>query len=300
MIVLLAWWSIPLVFLIVVISQARNKSDKIRQRSAAYALGVYLIFTIIGTLHIFSIRSSTAGIGLLFLPLYALGPAGVAYALGYFHGRHKEQKLLGISTARFSVGVGLCTLLLAGAFGWQFSEIRETTAKNTANDIKKARRNTDIKENKERARWMLADNKGKEAEKLNELASETTDDTMLLAIAGSQYAQEDLLDRLSRLNKLVVTLNVVRNKNTAPKTLQWIYHKANKSTYFYSDLARNSKTPAIILRDIYEKRHSNGGIAWSLASNESTPIDVLKKLANERDENVHRHLKKNKAYTQTE
>jgi hypothetical protein len=300
MIVLLIWWSVPLVFLIVLLSQARNKSNKIRQRSAAYALSVYIIFTIIGTLHIFSIRSSTAGIGLLFLPLYALVPAGVAYVLGYFHGRHKEQKLLGQSTARFSLGVGLCTLMLTGVFGWQYSEIRETTAKNTANDIKKARRNADIRNNKERVRWMLADNKGKEAEKLNELASETTDDTMLLAIAGSRYAQEDLLDRLSRLDNLVVTLSVVRNKNTAPKTLQWIYQNASESTYFYSDLARNSKTPEIILREIYGKRHTNGGIAWSLASNESTPIDVLKKLANERDENVHRHLKKNKAYIQTE
>jgi len=300
MIVLFIWWSVPLIFLIVLLSQARNKSNNIRQRSASYALGVYFIFTIIGTLHIFSIRSSTAGIGLLFLPLYALVPASIAYVLGYFHGRHKEQKLLGLSTARYSMGVGLCTLMLTGVFGWQYSEIQETTAKNTANDIKKARRSADIRNNKERVRRMLADNKGKEAEKLDELASETTDDTMLLAIAGSRYAQDDLLDRLSRLDKLVVTLNVVRNKNTAPKTLQWIYRNASESTYFYSDLARNSKTPEIILREIYGKRHSNGGIAWSLASNESTPIDVLNKLANERDENVHRHLKKNKAYIQTE
>ena len=299
MTVLLAWWSIPVVLLIVLIYLARKKTNNIVRRAAVYSLSVYLIFTIIGTLHIFSMRSSTAGIGLLFLPLYALFPAGAAYLLGYFHGRYKEQIEVGNSTTQYSLSMALCILLLTGAFGWQFSAISETNIKNTERDIKKAKRNTDIKENRQRVQWVLARYKGREAEKLNELASETTDDTMLMAIAGSRYAQEELLDSLSHQNNLAVTLTVVRNKNTSPRTLKWIYHEANNSRYFYSDLARNSKTPENILRDIYEHRHTNGGIAWSLAKNESTPIDILRKLANEPDDNVQRHLNNNKSYVNT-
>lgn len=297
MIVFVTWWSIPFVFLVVLIFQARKKSETTRQRSAVYALGVYLLFTIIGTLHIFSMRSSTAGIGLLFLPLISLVPAGIAYIFGYFHGRHKVHKLLAAPTSQYSAGMAICALLLIGTFGWQFSEILETATKNMERDITQTRRNTDIKENSQRVRWILSRNKGKEAEKLIELADQTTDDTMLMAIAGSRYAPKDLLDNLSRLNNVGITLNVIRNDNTGPDTLNWIFYKGQNPTFYYSDLARNKNTPEPILRTLYEKRHVNGGIPWSLASNESTPIDLLKKLANEKNKNVHQHLEKNKAYT---
>lgn len=296
---MLTWWSLPLIFVIVLLFQLYRQPSTIRKRSAAYALGVYVLFVVIGTTHIFSIRSSTAAIGLLFLPLYSLVPGVIAYVLGYFHGKYKDQKLLGESSTLATAGIVTSILFLGVVFSWQLAEIRETAIENTERDSKQAKRNTDIKENKQRLEWTLSRYKGKEVEKLTELVNNTTDDTMLMAIAGSQYAPSDLLDRLSRLNNFGVTLNVIRNSNTVPSTLEWIFYKSSYPGYYYSDLARNINTPTPILRTLYANRHVNGGIAWSLAGNSSTPIDLLKKLASEPDENVHRHLKNNKTYTIT-
>jgi len=285
-------------FFIALIFRSNKKSNKADQRPVIYALTVYLLFVTIGATHLLIMRSSTAAIGLFYLPLYALVPSAIAYVFGTFHDNYKRQKAKSNTAPQDVGGMILCVLLLVGAFGWQFTELQETIVKNSERDFKQSQRNSAIKENKRDIDRVLAYQKGNEGEKLTEIANGTTDNTMLIPVASNRYASAELLDRLSRINNTGIRIAVSRNQNTTSSTLEWIFNNSQYSNYYYSDLARNKNTPELILRTLYEKRHLNGGIPWSLAGNESTPIDILKKLVNEKDENVIRHLKNNKAYSE--
>lgn len=300
MLKLLTWLLLHLIAIIVLVVLAYKDAYKSHKRAAIYALIAYLLFAVVGSVHILMMRGSTAGIGFLFLPLYALVPAAAGYLFGKFHALFREQRQTQQPATKNVAGMTASAVLLLTIFGWQLVEIQQTAATNEARDLQQAQRKAVIDSNRGTLQQTLAMHPGGEAEKLVEIADGTDDDTLLIPVAESQYAPEDLLDRLAKLNNPGLGITVIRNPNTSPETLEWLFHYSRYPAYYYSDLSRNRKTPEPILRELYELRHVNGGIAWSLAGNESTPIDILQKLVDEPDENVQRHLLNNPSYTQNQ
>ena len=175
-------------------------------------------------------------------------------------------------------------------FVWQVYATLETLSKNKARDSEYARQSMAINDNTKELARLLSASPGKESAILGQKAANTNDRTVLIPIAESTFASADLLETLSRSTDSGVVQAVVRNKNTASKTLVWVYRNHNYPPSFYMSLSGNANTPDAILHELYGKRTENGGIAWNLARNPNLPGDIVTKLTLEQDKYVLRDI----------
>lgn len=288
MLFLIPFWIAPLLFVIFTSYLSIRRSIAWR-RAGLYGLLAFSLFLLLGTYSILQSRSSTAGLGFIFLPMIALVPGLLGLALGKAHRSYlrARQAQPPAGSRRNMIMLGVLLLL---PFVWQVYATLETLSTNKTRDMESARQSAAIKENTQELASLLSASPGKESDILSQKAAQTTDRVMLIPIAASPFASADLLETLSRSTDFGVVLTVVRNKNTASKTLEWVYKNHRYPPYFYMSLSGNPNTPDAILYELYGKRAENSGITLSLASNPRLPYDILTKLTLEQDKYVLRNI----------
>lgn len=282
MITLIPFWIAPLIFVILALFLLIRRNST-WGRAGLYGLSGFGLFLFFGTYSILQIRSSTAGLGFIFLPIIALVPGLIGLALGRVHSGYLLARQAHSSTRLFRRNMLIFGTLLLVPFAWQGYATLETLSINKGRDIEYARQSKAIKENTEELVRLLSASPGKESGILSQKAAQTNDRTVLIPIAESTFASADLLETLSRSTDSGVVQTVVRNKNTSSKTLEWVYRNHSYPPSFYMSLSGNANTPAAILHELYGKRTENSGIAWNLARNLNLPSDILTKLTREKN-----------------
>jgi len=220
-------------------------------------------------------RSSTAGIGFLFLPGYGAIAAVLAWVFARFG--HDVNK-------RISAAGWLCLLAsLAFPVALIYGGIR-LQQKNRARDREQAENLRRIGQNTATIRQLLRENPGSETAALEtEIAKHPADRTFLIPALGTEFVSEATLERFSRSPDFGVVLEVARNQRTPSATLAWIYRSSSYPPLFFQALAENKNTNQEILRKLYEHPEPQGPLGRSLSNNPSVPRDILEKLADSPD-----------------
>ncbi len=280
MLAIFPYWSVPGLFVAACIMLLLVRKLKWK-RASIYGILAFGFFLLLGGFSILQSRSSTAGIGFIFLPIIALLPGGIGFVLGKIHAEYLYRKQNNKPVTIQKSSLIIFSLLVIAPFIWQVSVLLNTISKNNLRDIEVVRQREAIKNNIRKLDNLLSESPGREEDILKEKASETEDRTELIPIAKNKHASSEILNKLSRSADFGVVLSVVRNWNTAASTLDWIYKNHTYPPYFYTGLSSNPNTPKKILKELYEKRFQNTGIALQLARNPKLPEDLLNKLINE-------------------
>ena len=289
MLILSLIWATPLLLVVVCITLLFTPEGNYK-RASFYSLLAFFLFLLFSAYSILEVRSSTAAIGFIFLPMIAMLPMAGGFVLGYLHTRYLYKKQNGHASFGLKLSLMILSALLLLPFIWQAHELSETIAKNTSRDNEALRQREAIKDNNDRLELALSRNPGKEVAILKQRINETQDRTQLIPIAKNSYASPEILEQLSYSSDLGVVLSVVRNDRVTQETLLRIYHEHNYPAYFYVDLSKNKKTPADILRQLYEQRSLNSGITRNLARNPQLPQDLLNHLIIEPDKHVLKNI----------
>lgn len=223
--------------------------------------------------------SSTAGIGFLFVPFYALIPAAVAALLGGA-GAFVWQWWQA-PARRFSASVLVSVLVVVAIVGtlapFFFVNMRLTAEVAHISRMDAA-----------------------ELVEYFEVGALRRDKFVLGAIVQNRSVDTDLLDRVAHLEDpmlhrrlgsifpvlgenrrgLAVMRLIARHDRTGPDTLRWL--SQSPDDYVLSDVAGNDQTPVEVLLRLDEK----GGylIEWGLARNPKTPTEILERLATRANE----------------
>jgi hypothetical protein len=259
---------LPIAFLFLTAHFILKKPGSKLARISKTSLVCYLVGIFFGVIDIFSSRSSTAAIGLLFLPYYAFVPA----AFGALFSATDKKSL------RASAFI-----LLVSTYSYAIFATLQVRQKNQVQDIESLRQREEISKNKN---WVLEIEKSlpeKGAQLLAEKAAQTTDRTWLIPIAESPLASPELLDKLSRSNDMGVILSVVRNPKTNSDSLARIFKTQKEADYFFADLAANPQTPDAILHEIFGKAGTNSGILIGLGKNPHLPPDLVSSILDSKD-----------------
>ena len=229
-----------------------------RKRYRGLALGVSLcVLTIlIGLWAIFQSRSSTAAVGILFLPFYAVFSGGMAWL--YRNLMHSERKFLR--------GLGwLCLGLAVAVPGWLVYSGFDTIALNRSRDAQHQANLADI------------------VERL--IAEHTGNRNQLLPLLESRFVTPSTVDRLADSDDLGIALSALRHPACPPATLVRIYRTHSYPDYFFQAIASHHNTPPDILVDLYRRPATIMGLDRSFASNPATPRDILLEIATTTKEN---------------
>jgi hypothetical protein len=253
--------------------------------AAGYVVGAgYLILAILRS------PSSTAAIGLLFVPFYAVVPSVVAGLLGGAGGYLWQWWRM--PARRFSASTLVAATVLVAVIGivgpCLIDKLQVALAVSRVAQMGAAELSTYF-----------------------EHGSLRGDKFVLGAIAQSPFADAALLDRVAhlddpslhtRLESLFPLLGdnrrgfavmrlIARHDNSGPETLRWLSWSTDD--YVLGDVASNPKTPIEVLRRLAAK----GGylIEWGLARNPRTPVETLEKLADSENEYTRSGVARNPA-----
>jgi hypothetical protein len=256
-----------------------------KRRGVVLAVIFFALAIVVGLWAILQSRSSTAGIGVLFLPMVAVVPGFLAWAFRNLQdSRQPVLRMLG-----WTCLAGACAVLGAMVY-----EGGKTIALNLARDAQQAARSLRIDENRKTIAAMLLENKGREAAALDQLIQEKSgDDEFLLPALASEFVPAETLDRFARKDDFGVTLTVLRNPHCRAETLARIYRTHSYPTYFHQALAAHPNTPVDILRELFNKPRDISGLDIWFGKNPSMPADLLLELANTQDINVIQGLLQN-------
>jgi hypothetical protein len=272
---------LPILFLVAVVILFVMR----KRRGVGLAVVFFATTLAAGLWAIMQSRSSTAGIGVLFLPMVAVLPGFLAWAF-------RNLQVSGNAGLRI-----LGWLCLAGAcavLGAMVYEGGKTIQLNQTRDAQQAARSLRIDENRKTIAAMLRETKGREAAALDQLIQEKSkDDEFLLPALASEFVPADTLDRFARADDFSVTLTVLRNPNCRAETLARIYRTHTTPSYFHQALAAHPNTPVDILRELFNKPRDITGLDIWFGKNPSTPADILLELANTQDLNVIQSLLQN-------
>ena len=250
-----------------------------RKRYRGLALGVSLcVLTIlIGLWAIFQSRSSTAAVGILFLPFYAMFSGGMAWL--YRNLMHSERKFLR--------GLGwLCLSLALAVPGWLVYSGFDTIALNRSRDAQHQANLADMERNRQSIKTALSDNPGRETDIVESLIAEHTGNrNYLLPLLESRFVTPSTVDRLADSDDLGIALSALRHPACPPATLVRIYRTHSYPDYFFQAIASHHNTPPDILVDLYRRPATIMGLDRSFASNPATPRDILLEIATTTKEN---------------
>ncbi len=212
-------------------------------------------------------RSSTAGIGFLFLP----GLAALAGLLGLLYGRWRSspetpRKVIGF----FAGAAGLFIIISNVASG------KQTISKNKSRDDQQARYSAAIAQNRSQIDSVLKSNPDHQRAWLDSaIRARLNDRAFLLAALPHDSVSPDVIDTVAYNPDLGVTLEALRNPNASARTLERVYRTASYPDYFYQALAAHHNTPDSLLRKLHHNPGVISGLDIWLAGNPSTPKDVL-------------------------
>jgi hypothetical protein len=245
-----------------------------RWTAVSFSVAMCAATLIAGFWSILQSRSSTAGIGLLFLPGVASLSALPAAAFAAWR----------VSTRRGMRAASLVALIasIVAPTAVVFSGF-ENRAKNARADRAYAEDERAIAANRVRIAALLRAQPGEEESVLSaEIAAHRHDRTVLIPALETAFVPEDMLDALSRESDLGIVLMVANNRRTRAETLEHIDRRATYPPYFFQALAANPHTPQPVLRELAHRSSENSGIAPALTHNPSTPPDVLNAIRSSR------------------
>jgi hypothetical protein len=223
--------------------------------------------------------SSTAAIGYIFLPFFALAlfglPFGVAGAcFGYLRAKRTAGELL-LKPAPVFAGVILAAVALGGVYsvreGHFLSEQVHRVSQMNPSELQDMMSSPSLGKNKY-ILGAIAQNPHATPDILHEIA--TISDPELHERMGSMF---DLLG--ANRKGLAVMRLVARHPNVRPDTLELLAKSTDD--YVLSDVARNEKLSERTLRELSKK----GGylIEWGISANPKAPIEILARLAQSSD-----------------
>lgn len=261
-----------------------------RRRGIATSLVAFALALAAGAWAVLQSRSSTAGLGFLFLPFIAVVAGALAWAF---------QNLRASRSLPARIAAWACLLGAVAVVGGELDAGRETIEKNRGRDAEQRARTLRIERNQADISQRLAQAPGREAAALAVLIREHEGDAeFLLPALESKFASPDDLDRFARSDDLGLTSTALRNPNCRSETLVRIHRTHSNPDYFLQALSAHPNTPPELLREIHGQnpRRILGLDHW-LARNPSTPPDVLEALARNADVSVIQGLLQNPRLT---
>jgi len=275
---------IPLAYLATLIFLAIRRDP----RGVALSLAFFVIAIFADWWDVTRSRSSTAGIGFLFLPLTAtvVGFFGLAF------GRWWQSENLAKKVTAWLMLAGAVSLIAITVV-----EGRRTIARNKLSDDQQELFAAEIAHDREQIASALQANPGRQRAWIDSaVRANISDPAFLIAALPNDSLSPDVLDSAARSPMgLNVTLEAIRNPNTRAETLSWVYHTASYPFYFFQALAAHRNTPPDIMRKLYTQKDIGGLDIW-FAGNPSTPKEVLSDIARKtRDPNVVTALLQNPA-----
>ena len=272
---------IPIVFLVAAVALFVMR----KHRGVVLAVVFFVLAIAAGLWAIMQSRSSTAGIGVIFLPMVAVLPGFLAWAFRKLQDSHHAA----LRVLAWACLAGACAVILAMLY-----QGGKTIELNKTRDAQQQARTLRIDENRKSIAALVRENKGREAEAIEKwILEKSNDDEFLFAALASEFVPAETLDRFARADDLGVTLTVLRNPNCAAGTLARIYRTHSHPSYFHQALAAHPNTPVDILRELFDKPRLINGLDIWLGKNPSTPPDILLELANTQDINVIQSLLQN-------
>lgn len=239
----------------------------VRKGEAKHLVPAFIAFVLacgVGAWAIFQSRSSTAAIGLIFLPFFALIPALGGWLASYF--RHKSQWLS-------VVGYLLIAVVLV-AFVYSGFETRQ---KNNRRDEEQKKQNQITDRCRSEIKTLIQKNPGNEIKALTELLSRHKGERpYVIAALETKYVGVEQLKEYSQSDDMGIALMVIRNENSTAEMLENVYNRASYKDYFFVDLSRNKKTPTKLLAEI-AKGH-NHYLPESLLAHPSLNCEIIKNL----------------------
>lgn len=236
-------------------------------RGVAYSVLMFGVTVIAFWWDVTRSRSSTAGIGFLFLPL----TASVAGFGGLAFGRWRDSPIL---SRRVLGWLGLACVV--GLIFVNILEGRRRVEQNSIRDNQQAMLSAEIARNREQIDASLKANPGRERAWLDSaIRARMADRSFLLAALPHDSISPEVIDTVAYSSDLGVTLEALRNPNARAKTLARVYRTASYPDYFYQALAAHHNTPDSVLRKLHQNPGVMVGLDIWLAGNPSTPKDVL-------------------------
>lgn len=269
MVILLVWFTIPAAYLVLCIYFLFIKKEVFSKKSVIGSLIGFSLGITFGAWQIFSSRSSTASIGMLFLPLYSIFPAILAGLAIHFKNFYVRLTLT------------ICLILIFSYVVHSTLEMKKNyKLKDDAYQIERVK----IIENES---WIkkIENTQPKEANKILtiKLNDNINDRTWLIPLAQSQFLNQDQLHELSLNKDMSVVLSISKNPKTSPQTITNIYTNHSYPDYFFMALAENESTPKEILLSLFEEISTNSGIEKGLARNKKLPLELANTLVNSDD-----------------
>lgn len=242
-----------------------------RHRGLAFGVGLAVLTALIGLWAIFQSRSSTAAIGVLFLPFYAVFS-------GVFAWLHRHLLGAGRKPWRWLGWLSLAVSLAVPA--WLVYAGLETIALNRSRDAQHRASAAEIDRNRQQIKAALAGQPGRETEIVERLIDVHADNrNYLLPLLETRFVTPATLDRLADAEDLGIALSALRNDACPPATLARIYHTHRYPDYFFQTIAAHANTPPEILVALYRHPASIMGLDRSFAKNPATPREILLDIA---------------------
>ena len=217
-----------------------------RRRGIAEGFGLFAVCSAAGAWAILQSRSSTAGIGFLFLPAMAT----LAGTLGWAFANLRRAGQLPLRAAGW-----VCLLAAFALPAWQIVAGRQTIQLNQRRDAEQAAHAREIEKNRALIASALAQNPGREAETLERMIAEHAQErAFLIPALETRWVTPATLDRMADSTDLGIALQAVRHPNCPPAALARVYRTTAYPGYFEQALLANPSTPAEIRRELEEKR----------------------------------------------
>jgi hypothetical protein len=224
-------------------------------------------------------RSSTAAIGLLFLPM--LATTSGLLALAYARLRSADDRV-----ARWFGA--LCLLAALGLPANALLGGRRSIALNARRDVEQLEHQRGVERARVEIGRMMAGAGERGGDSLSGLTRRRLGDRdFLIAALERPELSTDLLDTLARSPDFGIALQAVRNPSTRAATLTAVLRGSKDPPYFYQALAAHAHTPPELMREIHRVQPPpiTGLNIW-FAGNPSTPKDVLDDISRT-DTSVH-------------
>jgi hypothetical protein len=243
-----------------------------RRESLGLSLALFGVTIAVGYWAILQSRSSTAAIGVIFLPI--LASASGALVLAYGALRRSQHALWR--------GLGLLALLAATApAAIEINGARRTRELNARRDDDQARRDRTLAAYRVELDTLL-DHAGDRADDTLDvlLRLRARDREFVLAALERDAISTTVLDSFARSKDLGIALQAMQNRKTSTAALVDVYRSSDYPAYFFQALAAHPNTPPQIMREIRGVRPAPilGLDIW-FAGNEAAPGDILLDIA---------------------
>jgi hypothetical protein len=239
-------------------------------RGVALSLLLFALTILAGWWDITRSRSSTAGIGFLFLPLISAIAGFGGLAFGRWRQSTNAPQLVG-AWVGLVCGIGVIAITLI--------EGRKTIAHNRVRDDQQAVFSAEIASDREEIAAALQANPNRRRAWLDSaIRARIGDRAFLLAALPNDSVSPEVLDTVATGRDLNTTLEAIRNPNARAETLERVYRTASYPPYFFQALAAHRNTPPDIMRKLYTQHDIMGLDIW-FAGNPSTPKELLGDIA---------------------